>query len=138
MIKSWIPSFGIPSKETRYGDTQVFIDTKNNICFIIDGACESGTSRLISYLKNNGIKRVYLVISHAHYDHIYGIKRILEDSYFTVVGLYCYDPESLKGGLRNNTGSKEVRSDITSLYDIISKAKAKNVPVTFLKHGDKV
>ena len=58
MIKSWIPSFGIPSKETRYGDTQVFIDTKNNICFIIDGACESGTSRLISYLKNNGIKPI--------------------------------------------------------------------------------
>ena len=138
MIKSWIPSFGIPSKETRYGDTQVFIDTKNNICFIIDGGCEKATDRLISYLKNKGIKKVYLVISHAHYDHTYGIKRILEDSYFTVIGLYCYDPETLKNGLRNNAGSKEVRSDIASLNDIISKARNKKVPVIFLKHGDKV
>lgn len=138
MIKSWIPSFGIPSKETRYGDTQVFIDTKNNICFIIDGGCEKATDKLISYLKNKGIKKVYLVISHAHYDHTYGIKRILEDSYFTVIGLYCYDPETLKSGLRNNAGSKEVRSDIASLNDIISKARNKKIPVTFLKHGDKV
>ena len=37
MIKSWIPSFGKPNKETRYGDSQVFINTKNNICFIVDG-----------------------------------------------------------------------------------------------------
>ena len=138
MIKSWIPSFGIPSKETRYGDTQVFIDTKNNICFIIDGGCEKATDKLISYLKNKGIKRVYLVISHAHYDHTYGIKQILEDNYFTVVGLYCYDPETLKSGLRNNAGSKEVRNDIASLNDIISKARNKKVPITFLKHGDKV
>lgn len=138
MIKSWIPSFGIPSKETRYGDTQVFVDTENNICFIIDGGCEKNTDRLISYLKSNNFNKVYLVISHAHYDHTYGIERIINDSYFTVVKLYCYDPKTLESGLRNNKGSKEVRSDIASLNNIISKAKAKQIPVEFLKHGDKV
>lgn len=138
MIKSWIPSFDIPSKETRYGDTQVFIDTENNICFIIDGACGTGTNKLISYLKNKGIKKVYLVISHAHYDHTYGIQKIIDDNYFTVIRLYCYDPKTLQGGLRNNAGSKEVRSDIASLNNIISKANSKKIPVTFLKHGDKV
>lgn len=138
MIKSWIPSFGIPSKETRYGDTQVFVDTENNICFVIDGGCEKNTDRLISYLKSNNFNKVYLVISHAHYDHTYGIERIINDNYFTVVKLYCYDPKTLESGLRNNKGSKEVRSDIASLNNIISKAKAKQIPVEFLKHGDKV
>ena len=138
MIKSWIPSFDIPNKETRYGDTQVFIDTENNICFIIDGACGTGTNKLISYLKSKGIKKVYLVISHAHYDHTYGIQKIIDDNYFTVIRLYCYDPKTLQGGLRNNAGSKEVRSDIASLNNIISKANSKKIPVTFLKHGDKV
>ena len=138
MIKSWIPSFDIPNKETRYGDTQVFIDIKNNICFIIDGACGTGTNKLISYLKNKGIKKVYLVISHAHYDHTYGIQKIIDDNYFTVIKLYCYDPKTLQGGLRNNAGSKEVRSDIASLNNIISKANSKKIPITFLKHGDKV
>lgn len=138
MIKSWIPSFGIPSKETRYGDTQVFVDTENNICFVIDGGCEKNTDRLISYLKNNNFNKVYLVISHAHYDHTYGIEKIINDNYFTIVKLYCYDPKTLESGLRNNKGSKEVRSDIASLNNIISKAKAKQIPVEFLKHGDKV
>ena len=28
MIKSWVAGFKKPSRETRYGDSQVFIDTK--------------------------------------------------------------------------------------------------------------
>ena len=138
MIKSWIPSFGIPSSETRYGDTQVFIDTKSGICLIIDGACGAGTNRLISYLKNNGIKKVYLIITHAHYDHTYGIEKIIDDNYFTVESLYCYNPKTLQRGLRNNKGSNEVRSDIASLNSIISNAKNKSIPVVFLQHGDKI
>lgn len=37
MIKSWVAGFKRPSRETRYGDSQVFINTKNNIYFIADG-----------------------------------------------------------------------------------------------------
>lgn len=138
MIRGWIPGFGRPNNQTRFGDVQVLIDTKNNICFIIDGGCGEGTTALINYLKRNGIKKVYLSISHAHYDHEYGILKIIRDDYFTVIKLYCYDPKSLESGLRNNTGSKEVKNDIAYLTQIVSEAKAKKIPVQYLKHGDKI
>ena len=138
MIKSWIAGFKRPSKETRYGDSQVFIDTKNNICFIIDGGDGEGASRLISYLKQNGIKKVYLLLTHPHSDHGDGLRKIIKDSYFTVLCFYCYDPNSLKSGLRNNRGSDSVREDIDYLNKIISEAKSRNIEVKYLVHGDKV
>lgn len=138
MIRGWIAGFGRPSKETRHGDAQVWIDDKNKICFIIDGGCDECVTALISYLKRNGIRKVYLLLSHPHYDHADGLRKIIKDSYFTVLAFYCYDPNTLKGGLRNNKGSASVREDIDYLNTIISEAKAKKIPVKYLKHGDKV
>ena len=138
MIKSWVAGFKKPDKETRYGDSQVFIDVKNNICLIIDGGLGQCSSRLISYLKQNKIKEVYLLLTHPHNDHGDGLLDIIEDSYFTVLRFYCYDSDSLKSGLRNNRGSDSVRDDIDYLNKIISKAKKKNIEVKYLVHGDKV
>lgn len=138
MIRGWIAGFDRPSKETRHGDSTVFIDDKNKICFIIDGGCDECATALIKYLKRNGIKKVYLLLSHPHYDHADGLKKIIRDDYFTVLAFYCYDPKTLEGGLRNNKGSKAVREDINYLNRIISEAKNKKIPVKFLKHGDKV
>lgn len=111
---------------------------KNGICLIIDGDCGAGATALIAYLKRNKIKKVYLLLSHPHYDHADGLRIIIKDSYFTVLAFYCYDPNSLKSGLRNNKGSDAVRDDINYLNKIISEAKAKKIPVKYLKHGDKV
>lgn len=138
MIKSWIPSFGKPNKETRYGDAQVFIDTKNDICFIIDGGDGECASRLISYLKKNNIRKVYLLLTHPHSDHGDGLRKIIKDSYFTVLCFYCYDPNSLKSGLRNNRGSDSVREDIDYHNRIISEVRNKNIQVKYLVHGDKI
>lgn len=138
MIRGWIAGFDRPSRETRHGDSTVFIDDKNKICFIIDGGCDECATALIKYLKRNGIKKVYLLLSHPHYDHADGLKKIIRDDYFTVLAFYCYDPKTLEGGLRNNKGSKAVREDINYLNRIISEAKNKKIPVKFLKHGDKV
>lgn len=138
MIKSWVAGFKKPSKETRYGDSQVFIDTKNNICLIIDGGLGQCSKRLISYLKQNKIKEVYLLLTHPHNDHGDGLLDIIKDSYFTVMRFYCYDPNSLKKGLSNNEGSDSVRDDIDYLNDIISEAKKRKIEVEYLVHGDKV
>lgn len=138
MIKSWVAGFKRPSRETRYGDSQVFIDTKNNICFIVDGGDGECASRLISYLKENNIRKVYLLLTHPHSDHGDGLRKIIKDSFFTVLCFYCYDPNSLKKGLRNNRGSDSVREDIDYLNTIISEAKNRDIEVKYLVHGDKV
>lgn len=135
-IRSWVCGFNMPSKETRYGDVEVIRSGKYTL--IIDGGCERATDALISYLKRNKIKNVWLLLTHAHYDHWYGLKKILEDSGFVVKAFYCYDPQSLEGGLRDNKGSREVRKDINGLKEIIQKCKDKKVKVIYLKHRDKV
>ena len=138
MIKSWVAGFKRPSRETRYGDSQVFIDTKNNICFIVDGGDGECASRLISYLKENNIRKVYLLLTHPHSDHGDGLRKIIKDSYFTVLCFYCYDPNSLKKGLSNNRGSNSVREDIDYLNRMISEAKDRGIEVKYLSNGDKV
>ena len=138
MIKSWVAGFKRPSRETRYGDSQVFIDTKNNICFIVDGGDGECASRLIFYLKENNIRKVYLLLTHPHSDHGDGLRKIIKDSYFTVLCFYCYDPNSLKKGLSNNRGSNSVREDIDYLNRMISEAKDRGIEVKYLSHGDKV
>ena len=86
MIKSWVAGFKRPSRETRYGDSQVFIDTKNNICFIIDGGDGEGASKLISYLKENNIKNsaqlstIFLFFIVLYYINHKLEKRLLENT----------------------------------------------------------
>ena len=135
-IRSWVCGFDMPNKETRYGDVEVIRSGKYTL--VIDGGCDRATDALISYLKRNKIKKVWLLLTHAHYDHWYGFKKILEDNGFIVVAFYCYDPKSLEGGLRDNKGSREVRNDINGLKGIIQKCKDKNIKVVYLKHKDKV
>ena len=136
MIRSWIPGYSMNGKEQRYGDVEVIIS--GDYCLIIDGGCEQATDKLIAYLKRNKIKKVYLLLTHAHYDHFYGLRKIIRDSYFEVQYFYCYDPKSLESGLRNNKGSREVRSDINELKGIIGECNNKKIKVKYLKHEDKI
>ena len=133
MIRLQIPGFYNSDKGgPRWGDAQIIDDGKN--FEVIDGYCGAGTTRLISRLKARGIKSPYLHISHAHGDHDEGIRKIINDSYFTPRGLYCYDPEVLKPGLSNS----EIKSDYNYLKTIIAEAKARKIPVTYVGHGSRI
>jgi hypothetical protein len=114
----------------RQGDATIIDDGKN--FEVIDGYCDKGTDHLISALKARGIKSPYLHISHAHYDHYHGIRKIIKDSYFKPKRLYCYDPSTL-GDVSN-----DVKGEKSTMRSIISEAKAKGIPVTFVKDGDRI
>ena len=97
-----------------------------------DGNCGKGTDRLISALKARGIKNPYLHISHPHYDHRYGIRRIINDSWFKPRALYCQNPDSIKAY------NGAVKSDIDALRTVIKEAKARGITVVYLKNGDRI
>lgn len=131
MIRINIPGFSnSDSGGPRWGDATIVDDGTNYV--VIDGYCGVGKRKLIARLKKIQCKSPYLYISHAHGDHDEGIMAIIDDSYFSPKGLYCYDPSSLSGGFKCG----EVKSDAAYLQKIIGKAKAKHIPVKFLKHGD--
>lgn len=136
MIRLHVPGFSAsdfrnyPARDMRQGDATIIDDGKN--FDIIDGYCDKGTDRLIAALKARGIKTPYLHISHAHYDHYHGIRRIIRDSYFKPRRLYCYDPATL------GDVSGDVKNEKATMRDIISEAKAKGIPVTYVKDGDRI
>ena len=116
--------------ETRLGDATIIDDGKN--FEVIDGYCGKGTTRLIAALKARGIKNPYLHISHPHYDHRYGIRKIINDSWFKPKALYCQNPDTITAHNSN------VKSDIDALRTVIREAKAKGVTVVYLNNGDKI
>lgn len=116
------------SKQTpRCGDAQIIDDGTNYE--VIDGYCGKGANRLISALKKRKIYSPYLHITHAHYDHYYGIRAIIRDKAFAPKALYCYDPDSLRDV------SKDVKDNKKALLNVINEAKARKIPVVYLKNG---
>ena len=124
----YTPDFG--SGETRLGDATIIDDGKN--FEVIDGYCGNGTMRLIAALKARGIKNPYLHISHPHYDHRYGIRKIINDSWFKPKALYCQNPDTITAHNSN------VKSDIDALWTVIREAKAKGINVVYLNNLDKI
>lgn len=116
--------------ETRLGDAQIIYDGQNYD--VIDGNCGKGATRLISALKSMGIKNPYLHISHPHWDHRDGIRKIIADSYFKPHALYCQNPDSI------TAHNSEIKSDINALRTVINEARAKDIPVIYLNNGQQI
>lgn len=131
MIRIHIPGFyDSDSGGPRWGDAQIIDDGVN--FEVIDGYCGVGTSHLIKALKDRSIKSPYLYITHAHYDHRYGVRQIIKDSYFTPKALYCQDPSTI------TAYNSDIKSDLDALKTIIREAKERKIPVHYLGDGDKI
>lgn len=118
------------SGETRLGDATIIDDGKN--FEVIDGYCAKGATRLISALKARNAREVYLHISHFHWDHYDGIRKIIKDTWFKPRALYCQNPDSITA--HNNS----IKGDIDAVRTIIKEAKARKIPVIYLSNGDKI
>ena len=128
MIRGYIPGFARPARETRYGDAQVITDGRYTL--VIDGMCGEGASKLIRWLKKNGHRKLWLLITHWHDDHFAGIERIMKDDFFQPQRLYCPNPAWLKPGIGGyHTG--DVEECMADGERIVALAKKKRVPVTF-------
>lgn len=118
------------SGETRLGDATIIDDGKN--FEVIDGYCAKGASRLISALKARNAREVYLHISHFHWDHYDGILKIIKDTWFKPRALYCQNPDSV------TAHNASIKGDIDAVRTIIKEAEARNIPVIYLKNGDRI
>ena len=130
MIRLHVPGFTSGTGGPRWGDAQIL--SCGSVHLVVDGYCEKGADRLISVLKERNIVRLYLAVSHPHYDHYEGIKRIIRDPYFTVIKLFVPNPESY------GDVSGEVRSNKQALRNIVAEAKNKDIPVSYLRNEQNV
>lgn len=134
MIRGYIPGFPRPKNETRYGDAQVLTDGKYTL--VIDGMIGTGANKLIKWLKDNGKKNVWLLVTHWHDDHFWGTEKILGDSYFSVKQLICPNPKWLEVGL-GGYWEKDVKECIADGNRIIALAKKKGVKINHPVSGSK-
>lgn len=136
MIRLHVPGFLSGKGGPRWGDAQIIDDGKRYL--VIDGYCGEGTSILVSALKERKIKTPYLFITHPHYDHYYGIRQIIRAKddkgnwVFTPKKLFVPDPESYKDV------SSEVKGNKQALRNVIAEAKARGIPVSYLRNEQKL
>ena len=133
MIRFYVPGllesdFG-SKEDQRQGDCTIIEGTET---LIIDGYCGKAATRLITRLKKRKIRRPYLLLTHPHYDHYDGIRKIINDPYFSPKALYCQKKDFYKA--YNSTISANIRI----LNTIVSEAEHRGIPVIFLSDGDDV
>ena len=138
MIRGYVFGFAMTDEAKSYGDAELIRSNKGKYNLLIDGYCGSAADKLIAYLKKKKLKELYLALSHPHYDHYDGLWKIINDGYFVVKKFYCYKPDSLRGGLRNNDGSKSVLEDIQALETIITTARKKGIEVVYVDNNSKI
>lgn len=131
MIRIHVPGFyDSDSGKPRWGDAQIISD--GTYFDVIDGYCGVGASRLVSILRTRGIKSPYLHISHAHYDHYDGIRKIIRNSWFKPKALYMYNPDVL------GDVCSSVKSEKATMKAIAKEAKAKGIPVIYVDNGSTI
>jgi hypothetical protein len=146
-----VPGFPSYKYDTREGDTQFFLHyddkTGKRKFLVIDGGTPTYFNILYRDLLLFGAStpdsEMRIAATHGHYDHIKGLRLLMahktKGKYtFNITTLYCYNPDSLKKGLRNNKGSDYVRSAINTMWDMINEAKARGIKVVFLNNKQKV
>ena len=59
-------------------DNNTYIVSKGKDCFVIDPSMEY--NQIIGYIKENGLNVVAILITHAHYDHVFSLYELVQDT----------------------------------------------------------
>lgn len=133
---------GYTRKESPYdshGAGVVWHDQNKN-CVVYDAYWKGteASKKQIQYLKDNGLRNIDAVLSHAHGDHGGGFFTMLEDKTLTIENFYCCDPDSLKLAGDGTKNGKSAKEDKEYLQNLISKMKAKGAKIHYVKTGDTI
>lgn len=137
-VKSWIPGISL-SREDHYGDYHLYWDRLGNV-ILVDGGEPTAANKIISFLKARGMTTLTLVLTHAHYDHSYGIKKILQDKAFSINALYCIDPSYMKPRMAKEYAGKSWYKELCEEYrdngiKPVELAKKRGIPVIYAVTG---
>ena len=134
MIRINIPGFTNGSGGPRWGDCTIIDDGVNWV--IIDGYCGQGKDILINrakeIIKQNPHAEFDLFLTHAHYDHYHGLRKIINDSSMPVRSFSLYDPDTL------HPYNDEIRNDVKTVKAIVNEAQNMGITVKYLQDGDEI
>ena len=116
---------------SNYGDPTLLESDGHYL--LIDTALPPGGKKVIAKLKDMGVRRLTIYISHYHNDHLGAVPAILKDSYFTVDRIYLEDYSYLYG---EGKDTYHFTKNTVTLEETIRTAEKKGVPITILNTGD--
>ncbi len=118
---------------SNYGDATL-MESKGEY-LLLDTLMPNGSTNLIKKLKELGVKRLSIYISHYHDDHIGCVPAILKDSYFTVEKLYLPDASYMYGKNKNTKWFKAH----TAIYEkSVELARKHGTQVITIREGDTI
>ncbi len=117
---------------SNYGDPALL--ESDGQYLLVDTALQPGGKKIIKKLKEMGVKRLSIYVSHYHNDHTGTVPDILNDSYFTVDKIYLEDYSYLYGKDRETV---HFTKNIGPLENTLKAAEKKGVPVEILDTGDR-
>ena len=141
MLTGYIPGYSRNGKtDRRCGDGMVIhSDRGSGYVLVVDGFDgNEPTKALISYLKKLKYKKLYLLLSHPHYDHYQGLRKILADKSFKVTKVYTYDPDSYSFGIGSSANGKAVKEDYANHKAFITEARKAGAEIGYLTSGRKI
>ncbi|MBR7044394.1 MAG: hypothetical protein IKI23_01875 [Lachnospiraceae bacterium] len=100
---------------------------------LLDTTQPGGGANLIGKLKEMGVKRLSIYISHFHYDHIGSLPAILRDGYFSIEKIYMPDTSYIYGVNKDSGLFKGYCTTYETAMDLAGK---KGIPVVTLHEGD--
>ena len=115
----------------NYGDCTLMESDGHYL--LLDTTTPRGGANLIKKLKEMGVKRLSIYISHFHNDHIGSLPVILRDDYFTIEKIYMPDTGYMYG---ENKDSRWFKDHCRTLETARDLAEEKGIPIITLHEGD--
>lgn len=109
-------------------DENTYIIYENNSCIIVDPG--SDVEKVFSFIEENKIDKVYIYLTHAHVDHIIGVKDI-QDKYNAPVYLYEDELDLLKNPRSNLAKRMNLQIEINNVTTFKDKLEIPGFEIKF-------
>ena len=142
-IRIYIPGFDIPKTEgVKYGDYMVIYDEAGN-ALVVDAGQRPASAVLREWIKKQRFKRIWMVGTHPHTDHIKGIIDAINDPDINVEKVWLVSYDAIRPFTKSKYKSKSWYSRVCSMYERCAKGlydlcRSKGVAVGWLATGTHV
>lgn len=139
-IRIYIPGFDIPKTEgVKYGDYMVIYDEAGN-ALVVDAGQRPASAVLREWIKKQRFKRIWMVGTHPHTDHINGIIDAINDPDINVEKVWMVSYDAIRPFTKSKYKSKSWYSRVCSMYErcavgLYNLCRSKGVAVGWLATG---
>ena len=142
-VTIYIPGMDIPEKKgIKYGDYAVIFDEHGN-ALVFDAGQRPASAILREWIKKQKFKRIWMVGTHAHTDHVNGIIDSINDPDIKVDKVWYVKPDYMKSYMASKYKKRPWYSVLCQMYTncgqgLIDLCKKKEIATGYLATGTQI